>query len=117
MRREVRKANHLQGVQLYEPIYTYRFDTLLIHQHQLFMFYGEVRPNSVPGEWVKSTPNVPTGEVWRPDFQFMPSQPLAPPSIVWAAQTANKVSELQVHSISSPGNTLKGKQVWSFPSP
>lgn len=37
------------------------------------------------GEWVKSTPNAPTGDGWKSDFQAMLSQlsqPLAPPVIV-----------------------------------
>lgn len=99
---------------------TYDFDTFLVlSEPAIFFFFffisNEVSLSSVLGQWVKLPPNIPTGDGWKHDFQSMLSQPLAPPVIVRTAQTANKDSKQ--HSISSSGNTLKSKELWSFPSP
>lgn len=101
----------LWGAQLYKHIQAY--GTLLIHQHWLSLIYGEVCSSSVSGEWVKSAPEVPMSESWKPNFQSVLGQPLAPLVVVQAEQTANKASELWVNFISSPRNA--GNQLWSLP--
>lgn len=52
------------------------------YQNLLFFISSEVKLSSVLEQWVKSTPNIPTGDGWKNDFQSMLSQPLAPPMIV-----------------------------------